>query len=257
MDGLQTVLSTEMRDNWKLFLGINGLAGHSAPLDSAMIFSANDLLFALPVVLLVVWLLLARWSPFSRWLARRADASTAEGDRWLGQRALLAGVLGVGLSLGLTLLVGALIFEPRPFISHPSAAHKLIAHPADASFPSDHETVAMAIALALIFYAVWLLIHITRERVRQGSQRRNANLDLKRAPWLGRTAPALIAAALALVIAVTIGFARIYVGVHYPVDIAGGAVSGFVGDAIAFALMPLAQQVYRPLVRLATVLRLA
>lgn len=257
MDGLQTLLSTEMRDNWKLFLDINGLAGRSASLDSAMIFSANDLLFALPVVLLVVWLLLARWSPFTHWLARRADAATAEGDRWLGQRALLAGILGAGLSLGLTLLAGALIFEPRPFVSHPSAAHKLIAHPADASFPSDHETVAMALAMALLFYALWLLIHIARERIRQGNQRQNANLALKRAPWLGRSAPALISAALALVIAVTIGFARIYVGVHYPVDIAGGAVSGFVGDAVAFALMPLAQRIYRPLVRIATALRLA
>lgn len=257
MDGFQAVLSTEMRDNWKVFLDINGMSGHSAPLDSAMIFSANNLLFALPVLLALVWLLLARWSPFARWLARRSDAATAESDRWLGQRALLAGALGAGLSLAITLLLGALVFEPRPFVSHPAAVHKLIAHPADASFPSDHETVAMALALALAFYAIWLIGRIVRERIRSGSQRRNANLDSRRAPWLGRIAPALLAALVALAIAVTIGFARIYVGVHYPVDIAGGALSGLVGDLLAFALMPLAQRLYRPLVRLAGWLRLA
>lgn len=255
MDGLQALFSFEERENWKGFLAINRLAGHSAPLDSAMIFSANDLLFALPALLLLMWLLLARWSPFSRYLVSRVGGATAEGDRWLGQRALLAGVVGVVFALGLTQLLGALVFEPRPFISHPGVAHRLIAHPADASFPSDHETAAMALALALLFYALWLFGRFMRERA--SGKGVNASEAPPRSAALGRIAPAVVAAALALSIAVLIGFARVYVGVHYPVDIAGGAVSGLVGDGLAFALMPLAQRVYRPLVRLATALRLA
>lgn len=255
MDPFQPLVSTELRDNWKAFLDINGLAGHSATLDRVMVFGANDLIFALPLVLLLVWFALARWSPFSRWLAKRLGAGQAERERWLGQRALLSAVVGVALALCLNILLGALIFEPRPFISHPGGVHKLIAHAADASFPSDHEAVAMAIALTLAFYAIWLLGRFARERA--GSQRRNANAQPASAARLGRVAPALLGALLALAMAVFIGFARVYVGVHYPVDIVGGAVCGAVGVALAFGLLPLTQRIFQPVVRVATTLRLA
>lgn len=256
MHALQSVFAVGLRDNWKVFLDINSLAGRSAPLDSAMIFGANDLLFTLPLLLLLMWLVLARWSPYSRWLAARFGDGVAQDDRWLGQRALLTSFVGAGLALAITILLGALVYEPRPFISHPATTHKLIAHPADASFPSDHETVAMALALALVVYLAWLLVRFARERAGAG-QRVNANLAPRRAARLGRMAPALVAAALALLIAVVIGFSRVFVGVHYPLDIVGGAVSGAVGDALAFGLIPLTQRVFRPIVRLATALRLA
>ncbi|HEX8997186.1 MAG TPA: phosphatase PAP2 family protein [Ktedonobacterales bacterium] len=255
MNMLQSMLAMGLRDNWKAFLDINGLAGHSALLDSAMIFGANDLLFALPVALLLMWLLLARWSPYSRWLAARFGESVAQGDRWLGQRALLTSFIGAGLALAMTILLGTLVYEPRPFVSHPALAHKLVAHPADASFPSDHETVAMALTLALVVYLLWLLVRVVRER--GNTQQRNANLEPRRAAWLGRVAPALIAAILALLIAVVIGFSRVFVGVHYPLDIVGGALSGAAGDALAFGLIPLTQRVFRPIVRVAGALRLA
>ncbi len=256
MSVFQPLFSAELRDNWKAFLSINGLAGHSSALDSAMIFGANDMILALPLLLLLAWFALARWSPYSRWLTTRFGAQVAERDRWLGQRALLTSFIGVGLALALNILLGALIFEPRPFISHPTLVHKLIAHAADASFPSDHEAVSMAIALALTVYFIWLLMRFARERA-DGGQRRNANLEPPRSAWLGRMAPALVFAALALIFCVYIGFARVFVGVHYPVDIAGGAVCGAVGDALAFGLLPLAQRIYQPIVRLAGTLRLA
>jgi len=242
MDPIQPLVSTELRDNWQGFLDINGLAGHSATLDHVMVFGANDLIFALPLVLLLVWFVLARWSPFSRWLAKRLGASEAERERWLGQRALLSAVVGVGLALCLNILLGALIFEPRPFISHPSLAHKLIAHAADASFPSDHEAVAMSIALTLVFYVIWLLGRFSRERA--GAR-------------LGRVAPALLGALLAVAMAVLIGFARVYVGVHYPIDIVGGAVCAAVGVALAFGLLPLTGRIFQPVVRLAAAAGLA
>jgi undecaprenyl-diphosphatase len=179
-----------------------------------------------------------------------------ERDRWLGQRALLTSFVGAGLALCLNILLGALIFEPRPFISHPTVTHKLIAHPADASFPSDHEAVAMAIALALICYAIWLFSCVARERAEAG-QRRNANLEPTGAARLGRVAPALVGGVVALAFAIFIGFARVFVGVHYPADIAGGAVCGAIGDALAFGLLPLTQRVYQPVVKLAGALRLA
>ncbi len=250
MDVFQPLVSAELRDNWRGFLDINGLAGHSATLDRVMVFGANDLIFALPLVLLLVWLLLARWSPFSRWLARRVGAGEAERDRWLGQRALLSAVVGVALALCLNILLGALIFEPRPFISHPSVAHKLIAHAADASFPSDHEAVAMAIALTLAIYALWLWRHLRREQAGERSGKPAGGR-------LGRVAPALVGALLALAIAVFIGFARVFVGVHYPIDIVGGACCAAVGDGLAFGLLPLTARVFHPVVRVASALRLA
>lgn len=255
MDPIQPLVSTELRDNWKGFLDINGLAGHSATLDHVMVFGANDLIFALPLVLLLVWFVLARWSPFSRWLEKRLGASEAARERWLGQRALLSAVVGVGLALCLNILLGALIFEPRPFISHPSIVHKLIAHAADASFPSDHEAVAMSIALTLVFYLIWLLGRLARERA--GSQQRNANLQPTGAARLGRVAPALLGALVAVAMAVLIGFARIYVGVHYPIDIVGGAVCAAVGVALAFGLLPLTGRIFQPVVRLAAAVGLA
>ena len=256
MDVFQPLVSAELRDNWRGFLDINGLAGHSATLDRVMVFGANDLIFALPLVLLLVWLLLARWSPFSRWLARRVGAGEAERDRWLGQRALLSAVVGVALALCLNILLGALIFEPLPFISHPSVAHNRIAHAADASFPSDHEAVAMAIALTLAIYALWLLWRFSRAWAGSG-QYRNANLEPSGAARLGRVAPALVGALLALALAVFIGFARVFVGVHYPIDIVGGACCAAVGDGLAFGLLPLTARVFHPVVRVASALRLA
>ncbi len=113
----------------------------------------------------------------------------------------------------------------------------------------------MAIARALVVYAIWLLRRIARERA--GGQRRNANLDPAPGASMRRVAPALILAALAVACALIIGFARVFVGVHYPVDIAGGAVCGAVGDALAFGLLPLTQRIFQPVVKLAGSLRLA
>lgn len=242
MSEFQPLISAELRENWKVFLKINRLAGHSAPLDQAMIFSANRLIFVLPLLLLLAWFVVARWSPWSRWLTTRFGPRVAESDRWLGQRALLSAVVGVGIALSFTILLGALVYEPRPFVSHPALVHRLIAHPANASFPSDHETFSMAIALTLAFYAIWQLRRAARDGVGNG---------------LRRAAPMLVVALVAFGCAVLIGFARVFVGVHYPVDIAGGAVSAAVGDLLAFGLIPLTRHIFSPIVRLATALHLA
>lgn len=83
----------------------------------------------------------------------------------------------------------------RPFVSHPHA-HLLIAHGRDPGFPSDHATGAFALAMGLWLY--------------------------------DRTI-----GAIAFILAAIVAFARVYVGVHYPSDVVGGAL---IGMAVALIL---------------------
>jgi undecaprenyl-diphosphatase len=111
---------------------------------------------------------------------------------------LRLGAFAAGVSLLLALLLVYLIARvydrPRPFVHHPH--HLLIAHGRDASFPSDHTSVAFAIAFALLFFG-------------------------RRA--LGWST---------FVVAALIGLARVMVGVHYPSDVLGGAAVGFLAALI-------------------------
>lgn len=87
------------------------------------------------------------------------------------------------LAFGFGLVAAALHLEKRPFQSH--QVRLLIQHAPGQSFPSDHATAAFAVALAS-------LVFLSRP----------------------------IGAAL-LSLAVLIGLARVYCGLHYPGDILG------------------------------------
>lgn len=126
-----------LRDNWHTFRDINGLADHHPFVDALMVFSANDLILALPLLLLGFWFLFARWSPLMRRAATHGTLQEEAGRR-LGQRVALLGCGAVALALAFNVALGHLLYEPRPFVSHPTADHLLISHSADASFPSDH-----------------------------------------------------------------------------------------------------------------------
>jgi undecaprenyl-diphosphatase len=251
MHTVNHLISRELADNWRVFRDINGLAGHNATLDGAMIFSANDLILLLPLLAALIWLSVARWSPYARWLRARFGHRLGERARWIGQRTAISAALAAVVALGLNLFLGALIYEPRPFVSNPSAVHLLISHPKDASFPSDHEAVAMAIALTVAAAAIWLFWTILREP-----------LVGKAAGWSWGRAFGFVAipgasALVALAAAALIGFARVFDGVHYPHDIVGGALCGLVGVGVALALLPLANPIYSALIRAAEALRLA
>lgn len=88
----------------------------------------------------------------------------------------------------------------RPYLAHPTHAHLLIARSHDPSFPSDHATGAFALAFALRLY--------------------------------DRTLGTIL-----LVLAALLAFARVYVGTHYPGDVAAGALIG-VAVAAALFLLP-------------------
>lgn len=121
----------------------------------------------------------------------------------------------VGLSLvlafGLGIVAANLYAEPRPFTTHPDIL-RLISHAAGQSFPSDHATAAFAIAVALLAFV----------SVGWGS--------------------------LLFVVALVIGVARVYTGVHYPGDILGSLVIALVAVGAVYAAGVLAQHPVRPLV---------
>jgi undecaprenyl-diphosphatase len=103
-------------------------------------------------------------------------------------------VLLTAATLGLTFLLGlaesATYAEKRPFETH--RVHQLVAHSPGQSFPSDHATAAFGVALAVLAFLSW------------------------------RWGTSLLIAAL------LIGFARVYDGIHYPLDIAGGLAAAAV-----------------------------
>ncbi|HUZ89147.1 MAG TPA: phosphatase PAP2 family protein [Candidatus Acidoferrales bacterium] len=100
-------------------------------------------------------------------------------------------LLSAGLALLINVALALLWFRPRPFVSHPGTVHVLLAHSRDSSFPSDHAAAAVAIASILFVF-----------------HRR-----------LGTAG---------FVIALGVGYARVYVGDHYPGDVLAGSVVGLI-----------------------------
>jgi len=118
-------------------------------------------------------------------------------------------ILSVILSRGiLTPLVRIGFPRARPFISH--KVNLLILHPATNSFPSGHTTFIFALSFAIFFYAF----------------KRDLSLREKKY-FLG-------GGILFLILSTFIGFARVFCGVHWPSDILGGIIIGFISAWILF-----------------------
>lgn len=129
---------------------------------------------------------------------------------WIGRRAQSPRQVAIAVWSALAALVALVLVQPisnaareqRPFVNHPEV-HKLIAHSADFGFPSDHAAGAGAIAVGLLFLS-WRL--------------------------------GLITALVSLLIA----FSRVYVGVHFPQDVAAGLALGAVVAVLGiFLIVPL------------------
>lgn len=112
---------------------------------------------------------------------------------------------GCALALIFSLIVNNLILKnlvnrTRPFDAIPELS-VLITKPTDASFPSGHTGSSIAVGLVIL-------------------------LMLPRKYGIP-----------AMVLAVLISLSRLYVGVHYPTDVLGGAVSGIFCGLLAFAII--------------------
>lgn len=129
---------------------------------------------------------------------QHADLTAVAASVWAAGAALVA--LGVGQ------IIGGAVNRARPYETMANV-HLLVDKTTDFSFPSDHATVAGAVAVGLLF----------------------ANR-----PW------GIIATCLAILMA----FTRVYVGAHYPGDVlAGLALGGLVSTVGWFVMVPLLRRV--------------
>lgn len=158
--------------DWSLFHALNGpLGGNDPAQDAAELFNAWAILL-LAAAAALTWLLAPPFGP------RRSKLATTA--------ATLAALVGLLANAALSHLWN----HARPFVDHPKETVLLVHHGADNSFPSDHATVAFAIAFAVLAF-----------------HRRLGTFFL--------------------VLATLIGLDRILVGVHYPVDVMASAIVGF------------------------------
>jgi membrane-associated phospholipid phosphatase len=150
------------------------------------------------IAVLCALLVLAWWS-----IRRRGDQAAMGAIAWTGVGTLVCVAAGLALK--------QVFAETRPCLAIHVATVQACPGPADYSFPSDHTTVAVALAAGI---------------------------------WLAHRRLGVLAGVLALVE----GFSRVYLGQHYPHDVAAGLL---LGSVIVLAGWPLAR---RPLAALLALL---
>jgi undecaprenyl-diphosphatase len=207
-------VSTFVQINYILFQEINAPAGSIPWLDALMIFFANYLIFFWPIFLLIVWGLPFNW--------RRRPVQPGEVAVIQEQRAVVLWVIVASLlAYAINLLIEQFVFEPRPFVTY--KVHLLVSHAADSSFPSDHTAWSFAIIGMLLFSFIAL----------RQSQKRSISSTTQSPSFQQRfLRKPLVLLIVAFVIGCSIGVARIYVGIHYPDDILGGAIDGLLAALI-------------------------
>lgn len=200
------MLYSLMQVNYAAFVEFNEHAGVFPWLDALMVFCANSLILCWPLLLLIAWGLPAGWrrhtlSPTSVLLIQERRA------------AVLWTAIACLISYAVNITIEQFVNEPRPFISH--HVHLLASHVADASFPSDHTAWSFAVVgmLTLCLFS-WA-------KIAQGT-------SLTAGKRIFGLTPKLywVVLLLAFAMACLVGLARIFIGVHYPGDILGGALSG-------------------------------
>ena len=121
-------------------------------------------------------------------------------QREKNQKAIMGASVSLGVATGTVRIFNLFYFTPRPFTELPT--NLLFYQPTDPSFPSHSAAVIFAIAVAILL------------------------ADRKAGIFL-------------LFLAFLVGFARIYVGIHYPLDILGGVAIGALSALLIFTLIRL------------------
>jgi undecaprenyl-diphosphatase len=174
--------------NMEFFRLINDLANKNIALDKIMIFFSKDVPYIFMAVIAIIFILgvVSKNSSY-----RKVAFST---------------FVITAINLFLSLVIGSIYYEDRPFVHN--KVNLLMPHPTDASFPSDHATGTMSIALGLAKYNKILSIILT-------------------------------------IMSLIVGFSRVYVGNHYPGDVIGAYIMVFVANSIYnFKLRSVVENLY-------------
>jgi undecaprenyl-diphosphatase len=137
------------------------------------------------------------------------------------QRAIVLAMIATGLVNGLVAMSNHFFYRIRPFDALPEGSINLLFYtPSDSSFPSNFASVLFAIAFSILL-----------------ADRRWGCILLGTA-FLG-------------------GLCRIYVGIHYPLDIVGGLVFGALASAFAFGIGKLVDPFFKLVFKILKLIYLA
>lgn len=121
-------------------------------------------------------------------------------QRARNQKGIMVALISMGIANALVLISNAFYFRVRPFDAlPPGAVHLLYYRPHDSSFPSDFTATIFGLALPILF----------------------ANIKY---------------GVVLIIIAIIGGFGRIYLGIHYPLDVLGGIGFAVVGCLITWGI---------------------
>ncbi|BAI80203.1 conserved hypothetical protein [Deferribacter desulfuricans SSM1] len=102
------------------------------------------------------------------------------------------------LGLLLNFIITLFYYHPRPF--ELGIGHTLIHHSLETSFPSDHATLVFSISIALVIFGI------------------------------------VFEGIILFMLAIVVGFSRVYVGAHFPFDILGSFIVSVISTTIIFKL---------------------
>jgi undecaprenyl-diphosphatase len=161
--------------NIALFQLINQYAGINPIFDSLAVFAAEYMPVVVILALIYLWI-------------RKGDST---------HDILLYGVYAAITGLIINYLIGLVYFHPRPSMLHMGT--QLFSYPMDSSFPSDHTTLMVSIALMLIYFKETRIYGL-----------------------------------LILILGLIGGFARVFCGIHFPFDIFGSVIVALISTTIIY-----------------------
>ena len=161
--------------NIALFQLINQYAGINPIFDSIAVFAAEYMPVVVILALIYLWI-------------RKGDST---------HDILLYGVYAAITGLIINYLIGFVYFHPRPSMLH--LGTQLFQYPTDSSFPSDHTTLMVSIALMLIYFKETRIYGV-----------------------------------IILILGLIGGFARVFSGIHFPFDIFGSVMVAIISTILIF-----------------------
>ena len=161
--------------NLALFHLINQYAGLNPVIDTLAIFAAEYM----PIVVILALAIL--------WIAKGNNTRDI----------ILYGFYAAIIGLVINYIIGLVYFHPRPFMI--GLGTQLFQYPAETSFPSDHTTFMVSIALIFLYFKETRVYGI-----------------------------------ILLILGLIGGFARVFSGVHFPLDILGSIMVSIISTLIIF-----------------------